>query len=84
MNRICLDCLDATTNVGHRKGHRKRKTWTDLSANVRRHHELFVYLFEGGWTFPRAEAFRPGMTLREVFDQQSVVKIRTKLRRRGE
>ena len=36
-----------------------------------------VWLFPGGWTFPRAEMFRKGLSLWRVFEEACVSKVKT-------
>ena len=74
---MCFECVKFIT--GREKNRQKKKK---LGRYAQKRHELFkltryAWLFPGGWTFPRAEMFRKGLSLWRVFEEASVSKFKT-------
>ena len=74
---MCFECVKFIT--GREKNRQKKK---QLTRYEKFRHKCFrltrhVWMFPGGWTFPRAEMFRKGLSLWQVFEEASVSKIKT-------
>lgn len=74
-NNVCLQC---TAEQSGADGRAKSVTKAQQDKRAKKHLARYVYLFEDGYTFPRAEMFTPGKTLRKVFEENSIVRFDTK------
>ena len=74
---MCFECVKFIT--GREKNRQKRRARTRYEQQ---RHEFYcltrhVWLVPGGWTFPRAEMFRKGLSLWRVFEEACISKVKT-------
>ena len=74
---MCFECVKNVT--GRVRNRQKKKQRTKWEEKVRARNRLarHVWVFPGNYTFPRAEMFRPGISLWRVFEEASKKKLKT-------
>lgn len=74
---MCMECVKHVT--GRTTNRQKKKRGSRYREVLRDQFKLsrHVWLFPGGFTFPRAEMFRPGWSLKQVFDEHAIEKYKT-------
>lgn len=74
---MCFECVKTITGRTKNRQKKKRLTKTEQSRRERHRFARHVWIFPGGFTFPRAEMFLPGETLGQTFERASIKKVRT-------